>query len=305
MFSIERWQEIFESLYKNKLRTVLTGVSVASGIFILVVLLGAGNGIQNGIEKQFQRDAVNRLSVWPGTTQIEYQGLGVGRNIQLKNSDFETAVELLKDFIEYKSAIYSVWSGAIVYKEETGTYSVDGVHPDYQFIENADVIKGRFLNHNDIINNEKNVVIGQKVANDLFKDKEDPVGKQLNISGVIYKVIGVFTDPGGEREESKVYIPITTAQKAYSAGDQIRSMVFTLIQTGNFDQVVEESFQFSHQLESLLKTRHIISPDDNGALHINNSLEQAKNIYIITGGVKTFFLVCGVMYNNCGSCRSG
>src|SRR5690606_26198315 len=152
MFSMERWQEIFESLYKNKLRTVLTGVSVASGIFILVVLLGAGNGIQNGIEKQFQRDAVNRLSVWPGTTQIEYQGLGVGRNIQLKNSDFETAVELLKDFIEYKSAIYSVWSGAIVYKEETGTYSVDGVHPDYQFIENADVIKGRFLNHNDIIN---------------------------------------------------------------------------------------------------------------------------------------------------------
>lgn len=294
MFSIERWQEIFESLYKNKLRTVLTGVSVASGIFILVVLLGAGNGIQNGIEKQFQRDAVNRLSVWPGTTQIEYQGLGVGRNIQLKNSDFETAVELLKDFIEYKSAIYSVWSGAIVYKEETGTYSVDGVHPDYQFIENADVIKGRFLNHNDIINNEKNVVIGQKVASDLFKTGEDPLGKQLNISGVIYKVIGVFTDPGGEREESKVYIPITTAQKAYSAGDQIRSMVFTLIQTGNFDQVVEESFQFSHQLESLLKTRHIISPDDNGALHINNSLEQAKNIYIITGGVKTFFWFVGL-----------
>jgi len=155
MFSIERWQEIFEGLYKNKLRTVLTGVSVASGIFILVILLGAGNGIQNGIQSQFEKDAANQISVWPGVTKKEYKGLGVGREVQLRNADYDLATTLFKDYIEYKSAIFSVWSGNIVYKKETGTYRVEGVHPDYQFIENASIVKGRYINHSDNSNYEK------------------------------------------------------------------------------------------------------------------------------------------------------
>ncbi len=294
MFSIERWQEIFEGLFKNKLRTVLTGVSVASGIFILVILLGAGNGIQNGIQKQFEQDAVNRISVWPGITQKEYNGLGIGREIQLHNSDYTTALALLSDYIEYKSAVYSVWSGNMVFKKETGTYKVEGVHPDYQFIENASVVKGRFLNQADIVNYEKHVVIGQKVANDLFKDEEELLGQELSISGTIYKVIGVFTDPGGEREESRVYIPISTAQRAYSAGDKIRSIVFTLRKNADFDRAVAESHEFTQKLETFIRARHTIAPDDKGALHINNSLDQTKNIYIITGGVKAFFWFVGI-----------
>ena len=186
MFSIERWQEIFEGLSKNKLRTVLTGVSVASGIFILVILLGAGNGIQNGIQKQFEQDAVNRISVWPGITQIEHNGLGIGRQIQLRNADYDMATALLEDFIEYKSAIYSVWNGNVVFKEETGTYRVEGVHPDYQFIENASIIKGRFINFLDVNNFEKTAIIGQKVATDLFKNNEEPLGQQLNVAGMMY-----------------------------------------------------------------------------------------------------------------------
>ncbi len=294
MFSIERWHEIFEGLAKNKLRTFLTGVSVASGIFILVILLGAGNGIQNGIQKQFERDAANRISVWPGVTQKEYNGLGIGRRIQLRNTDYELATSLLGDYIEYKSAIYSVWSGNIVYKKETGTYRVEGVHPDYQFIENASIINGRFINHSDIKNYEKNVIIGQKVANDLFKKEEDPLGAELNVSGVIYKVVGVYSDPGGEREESRVFIPITTAQRAYSAGDRIRSVAFTLNRKARFDDAVAESQEFTQKLESLLKSRHNIAPDDQGALHVNNSLEQAKDIYKITGAVNGFFWFVGI-----------
>jgi len=294
MFSIERWHEIFEGLAKNKLRTFLTGVSVASGIFILVILLGAGKGIQNGIQNQFEQDATNRISIWPGVTQKEHNGLGIGRRIQLRNTDYEMATILLEDYIEYKSAIYSVWSGNIVYKKETGTYRVEGVHPDYQFIENASIANGRFINQSDINNYEKNVIIGQKVANDLFKNQEDPLGAELNVSGVIYKVVGVYTDPGGEREESRVFIPITTAQRAYSAGDRIRSMAFTLNKGVDFDQAVEESLDFTQKLENLLKTRHNIAPDDQGALYVNNSLEEAKNVYIITGGVQAFFWFVGI-----------
>lgn len=294
MFSIERWQEIFEGLFKNKLRTVLTGVSVASGIFILVILLGAGNGIQNGIQKQFEQDAVNRISVWPGITQKEYKGLGIGREVQLRNADYDIATAMLADYIEYKSAVYSVWSGNMVFKNETGTYRVEGVHPDYQFIENAAMVKGRFINQSDINNYEKHVVIGQKVANDLFKNKEEPLGQNLNISGTIYKVIGVFTDPGGEREESRAFIPISTAQRAYSAGDKIRSIAFTLKKNTNFDQAVAESHEFTKKLETFIRARHTIAPDDQGALHINNSLDQAKNIFVITDGVKAFFWFVGI-----------
>lgn len=294
MFSIERWQEIFEGLYKNKLRTALTGVSVASGIFILVILLGAGNGIQNGIQKQFEKDAANQISVWPGVTKKEYQGLGVGRQVQLRNADYDLATTLFKDYIEYKSAIFSVWSGNIIYKKETGNYRVEGVHPDYQFIENASIVKGRYINHTDNSNFEKNVIIGQKVANDLFKNGEEPLGQELNVSGMIYKVVGIYTDPGGEREESRVFIPISTAQKAYSAGDSIRSMSFTMKSSVNFDSAIAESNEFTQKLETFLKARHMVAPDDDGAIFINNSLEQAKNIYIITGGVQAFFWFVGI-----------
>lgn len=294
MFSVERWQEIFEGLIKNKLRTVLTGVSVASGIFILVILLGAGNGIQNGIQRQFAQDAVNRLSVYPGITKKEYKGLGVGRSIQLRNADYELATTLFADYIDKKSAIFSVWNGAVVFKKETGNYSVEGVHPDYQFIENASITNGRFINHSDVASYEKNVVIGKKVATDLFKHNEEPLGQKLNISGIVYNVVGVYTDPGGEREESKVFIPIATAQKAYSAGDSIRSMSFTMKPNVSFDDALAQSNEFSIKLETLLKNKYTIAPDDDGALYISNSLEQAKNIYIITGGVKAFFWFVGI-----------
>src|SRR5690606_2777825 len=173
-------------------------------------------------------------------------------------------------------------------------YRVEGVHPDYQFIENASIVKGRYINHSDNANYEKNVIIGQKVATDLFKNDSEPWGEELNVCGMIYKVVGVYTDPAGEREGSRVFIPISTAQKAYSAGDSIRSMSFTLKSSADFDTAIAESNEFTKKLETFLKARHTVAPDDDGAIFINNSLEQAKNIYIITGGVKAFFWFVGI-----------
>lgn len=294
MFNLERWQEIFDSIAKNKLRTFLTGVSVASGIFILVILLGAGNGIQNGIEKQFGQDAINRVAVWTGTTQKEYKGLGIGRKIQLRNEDYRIITSELAPYIEHQSAEYSIWNGTTVYKNETGTYSVQGVNPGFQFIENQTVEQGRYININDVANYEKSAVIGKKVASDLFLNQENIIGEHLNISGIIYKVIGVFSDPGGEREETKIIIPITTAQRTYNAADKIQSISFTLKKNENFDQAVVESVQFSSKLDQIIRNRHLIDPEDQKALHIHNSLEDAKNIYIVTGGIKAFFWFIGI-----------
>lgn len=295
MFNLERWQEIFEAISKNKLRTILTGVSVASGIFILVILLGAGKGIENGIQKQFEQDAVNRISVWTNVTTKEYKGLNLGRRIQLHNLDFDNSVRQFGENLENKSSVYSIWSGNVVFGKETGTYRVEGVHPDYQFIENAGMLKGRFINYSDLKNFEKSAVIGNKVSNDIFKKGEQPLGQKINIAGGIYTVVGVFTDPGGEREESRVFLPISTAQKAFSAGDTIRSLAYTLAKRASFDQAVAESDAFAKQLGVMLRKNHTVAPDDEGAITIHSSLEEAKKVYMMTDIIRYFFWTVGIL----------
>ena len=135
MFDLDSWQEIFDTIRKNKLRTFLTGLSVASGIFILVILLGFGRGMENGIRKQFEQDAANRIWVWTQTTTKEYKGLNPGRRIRLQNSDFDYIENAYQDQLEYKSELLWV-GGTINYKKESGSYSIQGAGPNYQFIEN-------------------------------------------------------------------------------------------------------------------------------------------------------------------------
>ena len=145
MFNIERWQEIFETLSKNKLRTFLTGLSVASGIFILVILLGFSSGIENGVTTEFQQDATNEISVYTRRTTKGYKGLNPGRYIQLRDGDFTAINQNFDDYLEYRSASYTTWGGQIVYNGESGNFRVRGVYPDEQFIENADMGSGRFI----------------------------------------------------------------------------------------------------------------------------------------------------------------
>jgi len=139
MFDLERWQEIFETLSKNKLRTFLTGLSVASGIFILVVLLGFAKGIENGVRSQFEQDATNEISVWTNRTTKEYKGLNAGRYIQLTNSSFDEVERKYDEYFEYRSKDYMIWGASITYNGESGDYRIRGTMPGNQFIENADI----------------------------------------------------------------------------------------------------------------------------------------------------------------------
>jgi putative ABC transport system permease protein len=137
MFDLERWQEIFDTIRKNKLRTFLTGLSVASGIFILVILLGFGQGMQNGVAKEFEEDALTSVWVFSGVTTKEYKGLNPGRRIQLRNENYDFAARLLEDEIENKSPRYFVRNASINYGKESLAYGVQGVSHQFQFIENA------------------------------------------------------------------------------------------------------------------------------------------------------------------------
>ena len=293
MFNIERWQEIFEAISKNRLRTFLTGVSVASGIFILVILLGAGKGLQNGIEKQFERDAAGIVEVWSGTTAKEYKGLNPGRQIQFRNSDYSQSVQKFEDKLELRAATYNFWGGAFTYGKESGSYQYRGVDPDYGAVENLTVVQGRFINSNDLANNEKVATIGMKVKTDLFKDK-DPLGKEIAINNVNFKVVGVFTDPGGEREEARAYLPKTTVQRAYGGGDKISNIFFTLKKTNDYDEALAQSEKFTEDLKALLRSKNVVAPDDDSGINAYNSVKDAKQFYDLNLYIRLFFWWVGI-----------
>lgn len=293
MFNVERWQEIFETLRKNKLRTFLTGLSVASGIFILVILLGFSSGIENGVTSEFQQDATNEISIRTRRTTKGYKGLNPGRRIQMKDEDFNLINNTYDEFLEYRSANYSIWGGQVAYKNETGNYRVQGVMPDNQFIENADIAKGRFVNQSDIDGGKKVAVIGNKVSTDLFKT-EEPIDQYISIFGISFKVVGVYRDPGGEREESQVFLPLTSSRNAFNGSDNIRNMSFTVKMSENFDEAVALSQNITESIERDLKEKHIIAPDDDAAVRVNNTLEEAQKIYSLIDMIKLVFWVIGI-----------
>lgn len=293
MFSIERWQEIFEAIRKNKLRTFLTGLSVASGIFILVILLAIGQGMSNGVEKEFQNDATNRISVWSNVTSVEFKGLNPGRIIEMDNRDYDLAVKKNQDKLELKSGVYSRWGQLTTYNNENGSYRVEGVRPDYQFLENESLVAGRYINQGDVASFEKVAVIGNQVYLDLFKN-EKALGEYIDIAGIKFKVVGIYTDPGGEREETRIFIPLTTAQRVYNAGDKLRSLAFTLEKHDSYEAALAASEAFSEQLKADLKAKHSIAPNDERAINVNNTLENAKRFYDLNQMIRWFFWGVGI-----------
>ncbi|NRA93296.1 MAG: ABC transporter permease [Psychroserpens sp.] len=293
MFDLERWQEIFETLRKNKLRTFLTGLSVASGIFILVILLGFSTGLANGVRSEFESDATNLITVWTGVTTKGYKGLNPGRYIQMKNENFDLITEKYKDNIEYETALYSIWGAEITYKNEIVRYQVRGAMPGHQFIENADMESGRFITEADLNENRKVAVIGKKLRQDLFKD-EDPINKEIKIYGINFKVVGVFIDPGGEREEQQAYIPLSTSQKVFGAGEDIRNILVTVKMADTFDEAVALSTSLSNAIEAELKQIHTVDPEDTSAVRVFNTLEKAKEIYSIIDTIQAVFWFVGI-----------
>jgi len=293
MFNIERWQEIFEAISKNRLRTFLTGISVASGIFILVILLGAGKGLQNGIEKQFERDAAGIIEVWSGTTTKEYKGLNPGRQIQFRNSDYNQSVQKFEDKLDLRASTNNYWGQAFSYGKESGSYQFRGVNPDYGGIENLTIVQGRYINAKDIESNAKVAVIGMKLKTDLLKDKE-AIGEEILINNINFKVVGVFTDPGGEREETRAYLPLTTVQKTFGGGDKISNLFFTLKKTADYDEALAQSEKFTQDLKDLLKSKNVVAPDDDGGVGVYNSVKDAKQFYDLNLYIRLFFWWVGI-----------
>lgn len=289
MFSRDIWKEIFHTLKNNRLRTFLTGFSVGWAIFILVMLLASINGMKNGFTNQFNDDATNSIFVRPGVTSEAYAGFEADRRIQLENSDFEYIKKSFPDDIEYISGRYFANTTAR-YKSETGSYSVQAVHPDFQIIEKTLVMEGRYFNNVDFVNKAKVAVIGRKVAEDLFK-KEDPIGKFAEFNGLPFKVIGIFTDEGDDNAERRIYAPLSTYQRIYGNTNNINQIALTYNPTYDLTKALE----FSERLEILMKRRHKVSPEDQSGINIWNYAEAFDNISSFTTVLSTIAIGVGFL----------
>jgi len=288
MLDVDTWQEILETIRANKLRSFLTGFSVAWGIFMLIVLLGSGQGLANGIEYQFRDDAINSIWVFPGQTSIPYKGLGPGRRLQLTNDDREEIRTGVGGVEHITSRFYISGNLRVRYKNETTTFDVRSVHPDHQYLEKTIMTEGRFLNARDLDDYRKVAVIGVRVRDTLFK-KEPALGKNIEINGVAFQVVGLFTDEGGENEQEKIYLPITTAQRAFGGGNRVGMVMMT---TGDAPLATTEGM--AKDVKRRIAARHAFSTEDPRAVFVNNNNEEFQKFTSLMAAIRLFVWIVGV-----------
>jgi putative ABC transport system permease protein len=293
MFNLDRWREILDTLWRSKLRSLLTAFSVAWGIFMLVFLLGMGNGLQNGVQQEFADDATNSVWMFAGRTAVAHDGMPIGRRIVFANRDV-TAIDRLSgvDKITGRFIIGNGRTAPVLTRvgNKVAPYDVRSVHPDHLYLENTIMVTGRFLNEVDIQDKRKVCAIGEPVARFLFGTTDDIVGRWIEINRIPFQVVGLFTDDGGEGEREKIYIPITTSQTAFSGADHVHQTMFTL----NPDVTVAESKRVARAALESLAAAHHFSPDDTQAERVRNNAEQFENFLQIFLGIRVFVVFMGI-----------
>ena len=286
MFDLDKWQEIFSTINKNRMRTFLTGFSVAWGIFMLIILLGSGKGLQNGIDAQFRQDAVNMIQFGSGSTSKTYKGLQAGREIRFTNDDYEYLRRSV-DGLDKISSRYFMWQNRVIsYKEEYGVFDLIAAHPDYFDIENATMMEGRFLNPIDIQKRRKVVTIGEPVKKALFKNGNSPIGEYIKINNIPFQVVGVFSDKN-ERDATRAYLPISTAQMISGGADRVHSFAVT----SNLS--AKESEELEKTLRAKLAERHRFDREDQNAMWMWNTLKEYKKFSNLFLGIQIFVSIIG------------
>lgn len=296
MFSRDNWKEIFETIQKNKLRTFLSGFTVALGILIFVVLFGFGNGLKNTFSKFFEDDAQNIITLFPGQTSKPYKGYKSGRRIEFDNSDLEDIKTNFPIFLEYITPRISR-NGLVKYKNESNNYSTRAVAPSHQIAEKTIIMKGRYINTRDIKEKSKTAVIGRLVEKDLFGAK-NAMGKYIDIAGSAFKVIGVYQDEGGDDEERRIYIPYTTRQLIEKNTDKVDQIIVAFRPELGY----AGALALDKGITEFIKNKKFINPNDQNGLYVRNVAEGLKNtqqmafvLQMIVGFVAIGTIIAGII----------
>lgn len=290
---VDALQEITFSLGKNKLRTFLTGFGVFWGIFMLILLLGSGKGLRNGVEAGFSSDVKDSVWIFARKTSIPYMGMNANRDIRLTEQDMQAIEREVPGvlYISGENPLGSVNRSTILVrtKDRSDNFGVFGVADHYFKIKKyQELRKGRKLNSNDEEEVRKVATIGTKVRERLFPDS-DPIGQNIEINGVSFTVIGVFFDDGdnGQMAE-RIYVPMSIYQKTYGQG-QPYVRILTYQPKPNADP-----YEVERQVVALLKQRHKVHPDDRSAIRANNLLNAVQEVNAIFAAINAFIWFVGI-----------
>ena len=294
MFDLDRWTEIADTLRTNRLRTLLTALGVFWGMFMLVAMLGFGDGLQRGIQRNMGGWATNAVYVWGERTSLPWAGMQPGRPIDFDNDDTKALSELPEiQYLAPRNQLGGFRGGNnVVYGSKTGSYSVMGDRPVYRHIATFQMVQGRFVDDIDIEQRRKVAVIGQQVYEELYPHGADPMGTYIRIQGLFFQVVGRFAfdaaNDRGDRENSTIYIPLSTFQRVFHKGDSVGWYALTA-------KPDVRASKMEKKVKALLASRHRVAPDDDEAIGSFNSEDRFGQITTLFAGIRFFVWFVGVM----------
>jgi len=290
LIDLDKWSEIYATIKKHKLRTALTAFGVFWGIFMLIVLLGAGKGLENGVIKDFNV-AKNAIFVWTQRTSIPYQGLKAGRFIQLTNDDMAAIKRQIPQVAVLAPSLSLNGTFTVSYKTKSSSFQVRGDYPEFREVEPLIILKGRFLNNNDLADKRKVAVIGERIIEVLFPKGANPIGQYINIKGAFFRVVGISRGRGkGEdliQNAQTIYIPATALQQTYNRVNKIDYFAVTP-QLGVPAVLVED------KVKELLMSRHKVSPQDLKAFGSANVEKEFEEVQGLFTGIAAFSWVVSI-----------
>jgi putative ABC transport system permease protein len=294
MFDKDKWQEIYSSLKSNKLRTFFTAFGVFWGIFMLIIMLGSGNGLRNAVYEGMGDFATNSAIMFTRQTTIPYKGFPRGRQWLFHTSDMEALIKNIPE-IDQLAPRLQPWGGNggnnVVHGLKTGAYNITGDYPAINKIDPVRLLMGRFINEIDLQNKRKVAVIGNRVRDELFKNNEKVIGEYIRINGVYYQVVGVFEPKnkniniGGEKDKS-IFIPFSTMQVSYNLGDDVHYFLVTAKKNKSASVVEEKSMK-------LLAERNHIAPEDEQAFGHFNLEKEFKKMNGLFLGIRVLIWIVG------------
>ena len=294
MFNKDRWREIIEVLTTNVWRTIFTAFGVCWGIFILIVLLAAGKGLENGIKQDFGDTATNTMFMWTRATTRSYEGLPKGRSFEFKIDD----VQALRDnvpnlrFISPRNQLGGFGgNNNVVHGLRSGAYNVYGDYPEIINQDPMSVTSGRFLNYNDIREKRKVAIIGNGVKNDLYDKDEEALGTYIKIQGVNFMVIGTYkknNSGGGEEGQKEIFVPFTSFSQAFNRGENVGWMAITANDGSSISQLKDK-------IVDVMKKRHKVHPEDTRAVGYFDLFEQYNRVESLFGALKAVAYIVGIM----------
>ena len=279
------WQEIFMALSRNKLRTFLTGFAISWGIFILIVLLAAGNGIMNGVSEQFSDKSTNVYMIFSGETSKPFKGHGTNRSIMFTDKDIRLLETEVRNIDQVSPRIY--FNGFATFNDKSSSVFMSGVRPVFKDINNVKMMEGRFINELDEKNREKVIVIDESLRDKLFDEGTSPLGQFIFISGIAYKVIGVcdnleYSSGGND------YVPFSTLKNITR---QSKYWMLNFIVTGL--ETKEDNEAFTEYLRTKLAHLHEFAPDDTSAVYISSRQEEYLQTMKIFNTIQLFIWIIG------------